>query len=408
MNPVFISGPMKLLKHLVRKRRKKESAFKYTMGLLHLWLGLLSSVVIFVCCLTGSLYAFKNQITDAYNRDQIYVKAGKNPLPLDSIQARLSAQNLELTSVVIPAEVDKSYVVSFTDTQTNAVKTQYLNPYSGALLGPGQPGPEAFFALVLDIHRTMLLNETGKQIVGASVLIFIFMMFSGFVLWLPRKLKDLKKALSVKFSGKWFRLNYDLHRTLGFYSLLLLFFMAVTGLYVTYPWVKNALVVSMGGAPVLTSGQNAEADAAASSAFSDLLKDMVDKQDELVTLKDVRPISLDSIHGLVSDKLPYGATASITLPDDKDPRYRIRKINTQNWLGAQLPDEISFDKTGVLKSVDLFANKPLDKQFTELAKPLHTGEIMGLPSIILYFVISLIGCSLPITGFIIWWKKVKP
>lgn len=398
---------MGILKSLVRKRRKKESAFKYAMGLLHLWLGLLSSVVIFVCCLTGSLYAFKNQITDAYNRGQIYVETAQNPLPLDSIQARLSAKNLKLTSVTIPDVPNKSYVVSFTDLQTNATKTQYLNPYSGVLLGPGKPGPEAFFAFVLDIHRTVLLGETGKQIVGAAVLIFVFMMFSGFVLWLPRKLKDLKKALSVKVSGKWFRLNYDLHRTLGFYSLLLLFFMAVTGLYVTYPWVKNGLVVSLGGAPVLTSGPDAQADAALSSAFSDLLKDMVNKQDELVSLKDVRPISLDSIHGLATDKLAYKATTSILLPDEKDPRYRIRKINTQNWLGAQLPDEISFDKTGVLKSVDLFAQKPLNKQFTELAKPLHTGEIMGLPSVILYFIVSLIGCSLPVTGFIIWWKRVK-
>lgn len=399
---------MGILKSLVRKRRKKESAFKYAMGLLHLWLGLLSSVVIFVCCLTGSLYAFKNQITDVYNRDKIYVKAQGNRLPMDSIQSRLIAENLELTAVIMPEDSRKSYVISFRDTQTNVAKTEYLNPYTGVMLGVGQPGPEAFFAFVLDVHRTMLLNQTGKQIVGAAVLIFVFMMFSGFILWLPRKFKDLKKALSVKLTRKWFRLNYDLHRTLGFYSLLLLLFMAITGLYVTYPWVKNALVVSLGGAPVLTSGQSDRTDAALSSAFSDLLKDMVDKQDELVALKDVKPISLDSIFGLAMAKLPYQATTSITLPDEKDPRYRIRKINTQNWLGAQLPDEISFDKTGDLKSIDLFSNKPIDKQFTELAKPLHTGEIMGLPSIILYFIVSLIGCSLPITGFIIWWKKVKP
>src|SRR5690606_39505133 len=55
----------------------------------------------------------------------------------------------------------------------------------------------------------------------------------------------------------------------------------------------------------------------------------------------------------------------------------------------------------------LFADKPLHKQFVEISKPLHTGEIMGLPSAILYFIVALIGCMLPITGFIIWWKDRK-
>lgn len=81
----------KLKKILVRKRTKNESLFKYIMGLLHLWLGLLSAIVIIVVCLSGCVYVFKNQITDVLNRKIVFVKeqsvARKTP---EEIQKNLS------------------------------------------------------------------------------------------------------------------------------------------------------------------------------------------------------------------------------------------------------------------------------------------------------------------------------
>mgnify|MGYP006179852073 FL=1 len=377
------------------------------MAVGHLWLGLLSSVILFVVCLTGSLYAFKNQIIDAYNSDKVYVEPVGNRLSLDSIQSIFRYNNMEINTIIVPKSKNKSLVVTYNDKVTNTSKTHYFNPYTADNLGGANNSLDQFFAVVLDIHRTLLINDIGKQIVGISVLIFVFMLLSGFVLWIPKKTKDLKRALTVKWNAKFYRLNYDLHNTLGFYSLLLLFFIAVTGLYVTYPWVKSSVIVSLGGNPVLTAGDAQSDNDEISSAFSDLLKEMADKQNEIATLKDITPVSLDSINMLSYKYLPYEASTIFTLPDDKDPRYKVRKINTENWLGAQFPDEITLDKKGELKTVDLFSEKPLNKQFAELSKPLHTGEIMGLPSIILYFIISLVGCSLPVTGFIIWWKKVK-
>ena len=132
---------------------------------------------------------------------------------------------------------------------------------------------------------------------------------------------------------------------------------------------------------------------------------MIEKEDEKITLKNEPLISLDSILNLADKNLNYKAITSISLPNDEEPRYIVKKINRENWLKALLPDIISFDKKGHLKSVDLFKDKPLNKQFVEISLPLHTGEIMGWPSLIFYFIATIIGCSLPITGFIIWWKK---
>lgn len=392
-----------LFKSLYRKRRKNESVIKYIMWITHLWLGLLSSIIIFVVCLTGCLYAFKNQITDFSNRDKIYISATsgkvKNP---DLIKTELLKQNKELTSLLIPDEKGRSYVIGYRENKLD--KVIYYNQYTGELLGQPNVGSGQFFEVVLDIHRNLMMGNVGRQILGAGVLMFCVLLISGLILWLPKKLKFLKQGLTVMFKAKFQRVNYDLHNTLGFYTFLVLFFIAVTGLYITYPWVKNALIVSLGGSSIDHIAKDKES---SDDAFGGLLEDMLQKQDEKRNLKDSESASIDKIIKLADQHLPYPAVTSIELPNKDNPRYVVIKTNTQNLLGMMLPDEVTFDKTGVFKTKELFSDKPLNKQFTSLAKPLHTGEIMGLPSIILYFIVSLIGCSLPVTGFLIWWHRFR-
>lgn len=401
---LLLTPKMKLLfKSLYRKRRKNESAIKYLMWLIHLWLGLLSGIIVFLMCITGCLYAFKNQIIDFSNRDKVYISSTlgkvKNP---DLIQAELLQQDKELTSLLIPDDKGRSYVIGYRENKLD--KSAYYNQYTGEILGQAEVGSGQFFEIVLDLHRNLMMGNIGRQIVGAAVLMFCVLLISGFILWLPKKLKFLKQGLTVMFRAKFQRVNYDLHNTFGFYTFLILFFIAVTGLYVTYPWMKNVLIVSLGGSSIdnISTEKNNEED-----PFGGLLEDMLQKQDEKKNLKNAASASLNRILKLADQHLPYTAVTSIELPNKENPRYVVIKTNTQNFLGMMLPDEVTFDKTGVFKTKELFSDKPLNKQFTSLAKPLHTGEIMGLPSIILYFIVSLVGCSLPVTGFLIWWHRFK-
>lgn len=392
-----------LLKSLYRKRRKNESVAKYLMWLIHLWLGLLSGIIVFVMCVTGCLYAFKNQITDLSNRDKVYISAShEKRRNADQIQAELLKENKQLTFLLIPDDKARSYVLGYKENQLD--KSAYYNQYTGELLGQADVGSNHFFEVVLDLHRNLMMGNIGRQIVGASVLMFCVLLISGFILWLPKKVKFLRQGLTVMWNAKFQRVNHDLHNTLGFYTFLMLFFIAVTGLYITYPWVKNALIISLGGSSIdnISNDQDRGDD-----AFGGLLEDMLQKQDEKKTLKNSASASIDKILNLADQYLPYTAVTRIELPNKDNPRYVVIKTNTRNLLGVMLPDQITFDKTGVLKTKELFSDRPLNKQFTALAKPLHTGEIMGLPSIILYFIVSLIGCSLPITGFLIWWHRYR-
>ncbi|MFV0530060.1 MAG: PepSY-associated TM helix domain-containing protein [Flavobacteriales bacterium] len=399
---------MRIKKALLPKKRKKETWFKYIIRLLHLWLGLSVSIIVLIVCLTGSLYAFKNQINDLINHDKVFVEVPESKeISIAEIEQFFHKKKCTVKSMVIPESPNRSYSISFSEEGSSFVKTHYFNPYTLELLGYGDDKLESFFRFILDVHKTLYIPEIGKQVVGIASLIFCFLLLSGIILWIPKTLRSLKTGLTVKWKAKFHRINYDMHKTFGFYSFLMLLFIALTGLYITYPWMKNMFIVSLGGNPVLTSDASKEANDELSADFSKMLEQMLDKENDKETLQNVKSIPFDSIYKLSNKNLPYRATTSIMAPNEKDSEFKVTKINTQNWLGAMLPDELSFDKTGQLKVSEKFLDKPLHKQFIQISKPLHTGEILGWKSVLLYFTVSLIGVSLPITGFIIWWKKAK-
>jgi len=374
------------------------------MSVLHLWLGLLSSVIIFVVCLSGSIYAFKTQIENLINKDVVYYKSKENSpkIAIDTIVNNFDKQFGGATSITVFKEANKSVLVSSFSKQSNGVSA-YYNPNSGELLGTKNKTSIAFFDFILEVHRFLLAGDTGKFINGIAVLIFIFLLFSGFIIWLPKKLNQLKTSLKIKFKAKFHRINYDLHRVLGFYSMLLLFFMSVTGLYVSFHWVKNAVIVGLGGDSIVISDSNIALKKTLSNSFDTMFDDL--SREDKTNKK--QKSNLQSLLIKTDSIFKYDGTKIIQLADENSKSINIIKMNTGNLLHFYVPDKIEFSINGKIRKQELFTSLPLSNQFKLIAKPLHTGEIMGLPTIIIYFLISLIGCSLPITGFIIWFKKVK-
>lgn len=374
------------------------------MYLLHLWGGLLSSLVVFILCITGCLYAFKTQIADLYNRDKVFVTVSGSPISLEELESSMQSKGYHFTTVYLPKEKNRAWSLSYRE-ESGVVKASNYDPYKRAFLGNSDQGLEKFFAVVLDMHRTLLLGDVGRQILGVGSLLFLSLMVTGFFIWLPKKLKYLKQSLTVKWKGKFQRVNYDFHKVIGFYSMIFLAFITITGLYVTYPWVKNALLMSL-GAESITAVGTSESNAA-SDAFDSLMSDMLKRQDEKQDLATEKSASLADIVTSVKSLGDFPSAISIEFPGKENPRFMVKRTHSEHPLSFTVDDELSFDRTGQLQHQTLFKDLSVDKQFAALAKPLHTGEIMGLGSIIFYFFISLIGAMLPISGILIWWNRAR-
>jgi uncharacterized iron-regulated membrane protein len=54
-----------------------------------------------------------------------------------------------------------------------------------------------------------------------------------------------------------------------------------------------------------------------------------------------------------------------------------------------------------------FKDLPVGTKFGSLFYQHHTGSIFGLPSKIIYFLACLFATTLPSTGVMIWWRKLR-
>jgi len=356
----------------------KNRKFKNTIRTIHLWLGLATGLVVFIICITGALYIFEEEIRDFTQKDFRYVSLQEKPfIGLDKV--------ISAFEKVSPK--DELRLVRIEDAQPNATveltskkgKVYYFDPYNAALV---KKGGEDWLQVVEHIHISLLLGETGKFIIRWSVVIFVLMLLTGLVLWFPGQMRLLKQSLTIKRKASFKRLNYDLHNVLGFYASSVLLVTALSGLYFAFKEVKNTASFFTGS----KLGQG---------------KTIVSAKPKHI---DPLPIRYNKIYTEAKIKYPGAISTSFSLRSKGELRLRMiypyrwaRKQNTFFYEGA----------TGRMIRAKLYKDYNGADLIEATNYDLHTGRLLGLPNKILSFLAALVAASLPITGFIIWWKKRK-
>ncbi|MBK7870069.1 MAG: PepSY domain-containing protein [Saprospiraceae bacterium] len=322
----------------------------------------------------------------------MYIEPQNQRLPIDVLMANFNQKyNAKINRLTIPDAANKSVLIGATNPKTKEPLYVYVNPYNGKLLGERNMAVAQFFTKNVQLHRWLLIRNPGRTIVGIATLIFVIMTITGFILWLPPKLKALKTGLTISWRTPWKALNYQLHNVLGFYALLLLFVMAFSGLYISQEWLRNGVNKLIGE----EQGTKTPKEQAKSTS---LIEDSL--QDTLHFYQNILNSSYEA--------LPYNSEVSFSFPREEEGNISIGKYNYDNALGARLSETAQFDsKTGALVEVEQFKDRSAVSKFRYINRFLHTGEILGLPLMILYFLACLVGTSLPITGTIIWINKIN-
>ena len=404
------------------KKQREKSMWRKTRSLLntiHLWLGVGSGLIIFVVCLTGTIYTFSSEIqkfTDSHLHT-IELPVDATRLPAENVIAKVlaSVKGGVVQSVVIPSDARSSYQVIVSnadkgeeqgdkkgagekkaDVKNGEQKkapagrargtTYFVNPYTGDILGTGETSSSEFFMVMFRMHRWLLLDtEIGRPIVGVATLIFVVMIITGMVIWFPKKVKNWKQGLRIKTNAKWKRTNHDLHNALGFYASIFLLVMALTGLTWSFQWYKEGFV----------------------NIFSSKSKDA--KPAELFSTPGVASAKapIASYVAAVENVLPYRGDYRINLPADSAGVVTVMKTGT-GFFATSVGDRITLDQyTSNVLATDLFADKSFGDQVVASIKAIHIGSFAGTFSKILYFITCLIGTSLPITGVFIWINKLR-
>lgn len=218
----------------------------------HLIVGVCAGLVILSLSVTGVLLTYEQQIKKlaitGYDAETI----SSPRLSADQLAKIAIAKSRGAASSII-FEQDQFAPVTVSAGRRN---TFYLNPYSGEVLEQDTTKLSTFFRYLTVFHRWFALEgenrSIGRAITGASNLGFLFMIISGFYLWWPKSWK-----WSILRNNLLFRQNlpsakardYNWHHVFGFWALIPLGLIVVSGVVISYPWAGKLVYQIYGEEP---------------------------------------------------------------------------------------------------------------------------------------------------------------
>lgn len=365
---------------------------------IHLWLSIPFGIIISLICLTGAFLVFEKDITNYMQRDLFKITPPKNVpmLSPSELAARINQKYLPQASVATLSYTKGGNEACAITLSDNPRKVLVVDPYTGEIKGTAER--PVFFAKVRHLHR-YLLNppairgemSVGKFIVGTTTLITAVILISGFFIWIPRQMKNIRTRLTIKTNKGWRRLWYDCHVVLGFYSGLFLLIMALTGLTWSFKWYRNA---AYGLFEHTTSATQATSIPAQKKASSKDKNKKAQKPSEHIfdySLWNTVLTDLDKVYP--SFKKITLTTSEVQITPQKDslrPKTDKAIFNPQN---------------GHIEQIIYADDVPFSESLKGWFYSLHVGTWGGIWSKILYVLAALIGFSLPLSGYYLWWKK---
>lgn len=386
---------------MISKKANQPGIFRRINDWLHLWLGLASGIIVFIVSITGCLYAFETEIKDALEPWRFVEVQDKAFVPpsqlLDTALAYMpGAKPTGLTY----STKEGAAAVGFGSMENGkrSFTAIFMNPYTGQFLQKQQTsggGEFDFFRFVIDGHRALWLPyDIGRPIVGIGTLVFVALLVTGLVMWWPKNWKksNRDKSFRIKWNGSFKRVNYDLHNVLGFYSLVLAFVLAVTGLVMSFHWFEDGLYFLTSGGKekpghVHPHSEVSQAGSSASDPISALDKAWY------------KTIAVEA------HAQGFYMTPILEHPDD--PIEITAYQDHGSWYNRNEYFYDQYTLKRLRQQGDRYDEASLADQLTMLNYDMHVGAVWGFPGKLLAFFISLISASLPVTGFLVWWNKKK-
>lgn len=364
--------------------------FKKVLLFCHRWLGFISGLVVFIVSITGCIFCFQDEIQDAMydyrtvqNTGKPYVQPSQLINKVKKAYPKASPDFIYYFGAERPAGV-------LANTGKEGFLYVFMNPYTGQITHTETPQTN-FFIIVEYIHLYLLLPPAiGHWIVGVSVIIFMVIMITGLILWWPKRKTDRKRSFTIKWGGRWRRVNYDLHNVLGFYATSIAIILSITGLAIAFEPVSKGIYNTA------NIGRDIKYEDEVTEPKSDSLKRAGLANQPVVDIafaharQQTPKAEMFLIH---NDPALSGAIGVGAYP------------TSMHYAGAS---GYEFDKyNGKLLKTYAYDKKSPGLKLNEMNYDIHVGQIGGLTTKIIAFLASLICASLPITGFIIWLGKRK-
>jgi uncharacterized iron-regulated membrane protein len=367
-----------------------------TIFWIHLACGVATGLVVLMMSATGVILTYERQIV-AWAERATYASPAPDAerLPLEQLveAAKLQRPELAPTTIMLRNEPDAPVVLA-----AGRSGSVLADPYSGAIRDPGAPLLRSFFGAVTGWHRWF--NATGdnraaaRAITGASNLVFLFLIFSGLYLWLPRVFKWAAFKTRLLFNSKATTSkarDFNWHHVLGIWSAIPLAVVVATAAVFSYPWA-NALVYRVAGEqPPRAAGGPPRG------------------EEPAVIVQDGTAIDRLGYDALLARAAAHGEWQTLTLniPVSPDaPTVRIG-IDEGNGGQPQRRHTLTLDaSTGAVLSYAPFSSQTAGQKARSWIRFLHTGEALGLVGQTIAGLVSLTSIVMVWTGLALAYRRL--
>lgn len=330
----------------------------------HRWLGVVLALPLIIVALTGAILAFEKPLDRFFNRDAAIVTPREARLSYDALirAAREARPDDTFRRFQVPAQPSHALVV---ETKTHRI---YVDPYTAQVLAARDVTADVMWNIV-ELHTSLFVSP---QLTAISALLVIVNALMGFVVWFPRK-GDKLRGFKIAWRYSWARRLYDIHSAAGGWGGWMLILLAITGVTHTYKKGVRSFIGNLTREQSIldnipeTTGAPQSIDALMASPLADLCRDY----DEV--------------------------TVSLAAP------WRFMCQTPGRPLAS-----IYFDPETLTATAESSQRTSTRVDAIYLTNyPLHVGAIGGVATQILWCIGALLGATLPITGVVMWQRKLN-
>ena len=362
--------------------------------ILHLWLGLIIGLWFSLVGLSGSVLAWRGELSALELRAKFPLEKSNDGAPMislsDAIAIGTKSRGEQALTVTIPHSRTPFY--SVVQGRPKRGQISLIDPYSGRV-HPNVNARETITGTIQQWHQRLIAGPRGYVTNGFFNMLAIPLVLSGLWLWWPSNIAQLKARVQVKRGASLKRKLYDLHNVMGIYLYAILFITTVTGAMLVYQHIA-----ADGG---LSAFLNQEA--AQPTAKSAAPKAARGGENEAPEVK-------IGSQRLASEEILQAARAL-------RPHYELSRLQ----LPARTNQAIAatFQKSfGLTNSETVFLD-PYNGQIVNAPEKdaafnvrgwtrlLHLGEFGGVLSKLIYTLTGLVPTGLFITGARMWWNKKR-
>jgi uncharacterized iron-regulated membrane protein len=351
----------------------------------HRWVALITGAFVMLIALSGCLISVEGPIDRALHPALYRVSpaGGRTALPPDSLVAvvsrtlaaeaagqTVSAGGTVITGLVFPEAENRPAIMV-----DDGGRDIFVDPYSGAVLGIRTPQEDRASVLrrVRDMHERLMAGKAGNAVVGAITLATLLVVLLGVVLWWREKL------WRVRTGASWKRIVFDLHHLLGIAASLVLVIILASALMMHYAVLGRLVGHLDGGPPPVPTPQSV-------ASFG------------------TKTISIAAALHTADETLPGARVMNIGFPPDSSAPIQVALRFPEDHTPAGR-SRLTLDRyTGAVLMVANTRTAPLGTRINNLRRSLHTGDVFGTTTDVVWFLAALVLAGQALSGFLMWWN----